>query len=129
MAEQQKTINFLQILDLFNHHYNHTYGTKGSMFEGLNEKDTLGTNNKMEQFHKYQLEHKTLEDTDIYIEDNIGEKNIYCLTINTKNIKRLYSNSFISLLFYVSELIEKLEKISKDKDDTIKLDWTINLLK
>ena len=97
----------LSLLDKFTLLYNHKNGTVGSIFEGINMKDSTSTNNKMEMFYEYMQDHDELsKKNQLYVDvyDSSAslptfEHTLYAL-IEGRNRKVKYiSFSYISLLY------------------------------
>lgn len=97
----------INIIDKFLRIYNIKHGTNGSMFENIDIKNPVHTNNKMETFYEYMQQHNSLylenpDYIDVYnynsevIIDGREEHEIYALIIDS-DIKYL-SLSYISLL-------------------------------
>ena len=102
--------NVLVLLDKFLQIYNVKHNTTGSMFENINIKDPLSTNDKMEMFYEYMKNHQDLfaenpEYINIYEPgeaiDNGNSYEVYALVTaeNGTTIKYI-SLSFLSLLTY-----------------------------
>jgi hypothetical protein len=102
----------IDIVNLFIEFYNKTNDSDGSFFENINLKDPSATNHKMEMFYQLMLEHKSLDDSDIYDKNTFksihDDGDIYCLVVQKK--LKYFSYSFISLLY----MILKYKKENKD---------------
>lgn len=101
-------IDSIEILNLFLIIYNKKYRRTGNMFENIDIKDPLSTNDKTELFYEYMTEHNNLSnqnknlvdvyEPDVYME-NKNNNDIYALLTDT-NKKLIYKSfSYISLLF------------------------------
>lgn len=99
--------NKIDIIDKFLQIHNIKYNTNGSLFEGINDKDQCSTNEKMELFYEYMIEHASLEKEnpsfiDVY-EPNVTIDNescdIYTLVKGKNREIKYISLSFISLLY------------------------------
>lgn len=97
----------LNLFDKFTEIYNAKYNAKGSLFEGINEKDLTSTNDKMELFYEYMQYHNDLakenpEMIDVYDPDskiiNSDKHEIYALCVGKEKKPVYISLSFISLL-------------------------------
>lgn len=111
MDNKTETINAfdsIEILNLFLKIYNKKYRRVGNMFENIDIKDPLSTNDKTELFYEYMTEHNNLFkqnismtdvfEPDMYME-NKNNNDIYALLTDT-NKKLIYKSfSYISLLF------------------------------
>jgi hypothetical protein len=97
----------LKMMDKFLQIYNKKHQTSGSIFENVNIKDPSATNDKMELFYEYMLEHQSLqaendELTDVYEPDmkieNSDSYEVYALVMGKNSKTKYISLSFISLL-------------------------------
>lgn len=99
----------IELINTFNKVYNKTYRKNGNMFENIDIKDPLSTNDKTELFYEYMQEYKDLQqlsanlvdvyETDMYMENKDNNNNIYVL-ITDDDKKLIYKSfSYISLLF------------------------------
>lgn len=97
----------LRLLDKFIQIYNTKYNTSGSFFEGIDVKNPIATNDRMEMFYEYMKEHQNLlQENPAYVDvyepgvaiENPDSNEVYSL-ITCKDSKQIYlSLSFISLL-------------------------------
>ena len=103
--DPNKAIN---IIDKFLQIYNTKYQKSGSLFESIDLKDPLSTNEKMEMFYEYMQNHKILEAMNpAYVDvcgpedqlDNAENHDIYALVTNEDSTIKYISLSFISLLY------------------------------
>lgn len=109
-----KTVNPDKAIDLvekFLRIYNVKNKVNGSMFEGVDPRNSLMINDKMETFWEYVDEYKTLENenseyVDVYgpgdVINNPNSYDIYAL-ITDKNETKYISLSFLSLLYVGSD--------------------------
>ena len=107
--------NVLTLFDKFLIIYNKKYNTTGSMFENVDIKNPLSTNEKMELFYEYITDHKALYDEnpnyiDVYDPDykieNSDSHDVYALIIGKTSSIKYLSLSFISLLIIGCQKIE-----------------------
>jgi len=97
----------LRVLDKFIQIYNTKNNTCGSFFEGIDIKNPIATNDRMEMFFEYMKEHQNLlQENPSYVDvyepgvaiENSDSNEVYSL-ITKKDSKTIYlSLSFISLL-------------------------------
>jgi|UniRef100_A0A6C0BEN3 hypothetical protein len=115
-----------KMLNMFLKMYNSTYHTKGSFFDGIDEKDPFTTNHKMELFYQYIEEHKDLLKIDkkyinVYKSEN---KDSLCNDINKDVyviVRKNVSSEYISLS-YINLLITGINKYNhKEEWKIIKL--------
>jgi len=120
-----RSANMLILIDKFLQIYNMKYDKSGSIFEDINIKDPLSTNDKMELFYEYMQDHASLESenknyTDVYgSNDEIPNENghdIYALVVGKERKVKYISLSFISLLYIGTQ------------EKGLKSDWSIIML-
>lgn len=99
---------YVNILDKFLQIYNMKYDKSGSLFENIDLKDPLSTNDKLELFYEYMEEYSDLQSENInYIDvyspsvtiPNDDNHDIYALIIGKNRKIKYISLSFISLLY------------------------------
>lgn len=104
-------IKAIDLIDKFLRIYNIKNNVTGSMFEGVDPKNSLMINDKMETFWEYVDEYKTLENEnseyiDVYGPDDVINNphsyDIYALITDKKETKYI-SLSFLSLLYVASD--------------------------
>lgn len=97
----------IDIIDKFLQIYNRKHGLNGSMFENVDIKNPVDTNDKMELFYEYMEMHKCLYDenpdyVDVYdpndTVDGSDENNVYALVTGKDSSIKYISLSYISLL-------------------------------
>jgi hypothetical protein len=107
--------NVLTLFDKFLLIYNKKYNASGSMFENVDIKNPMSTNEKMELFYEYMIDHKELYDenpnnVDVYDPEskieNSNSYDIYALIIGQSSSIKYLSLSFISLLTIGCQKIE-----------------------
>ena len=109
----------IELINIFLKIYNKKYKKKGDMFENVDIKDPLSTNDKTELFYEYMLIHKNLKqqntnlvdvyEPDVYME-NKDNNNIYALILDNDKKLIYKSFSYISLLFIgYKNLINNIE--------------------
>jgi hypothetical protein len=111
MAEPSDTIDpsrTMEMLNKFIEIYNTQHQTTGSMFDNVDPKDLIGTNDKMEMFYEYIAEHRerSTENSNLVAVygcddqiDNPASHPIYAL-VRGKSVPRYISASYISLLYH-----------------------------
>jgi len=97
----------IDVIEKFLQIYNTKTGHIGSIFDKINVKDPTDTNEPMEMFYEYMLEHASLfeenqEYVDVYVPDIFEELNkeheVYALVIGKEAHVKYLSYSYISLL-------------------------------
>ena len=98
----------IELINTFLKIYNKKYKKNGDMFENIDIKDPLSTNDKTELFYEYMQIHKNLQQQntilvdvygpDIYME-NKNNNDIYALILDNDKKLIYKSFSYISLLF------------------------------
>ena len=98
----------VELVNTFLKIYNKKYKKNGDMFENIDVKDPLSTNDKLELFYEYMQIHKNLQqlntnlvdvyEPDIYM-DNKDNNDIYALILDVDKKLVYKSFSYISLLF------------------------------
>ena len=109
----------IELINIFLKIYNKKYKKKGDMFENVDIKDPLSTNDKTELFYEYMLIHKNLQQQDTQLVDvyepdmymeNKDNNNIYALILDNDKKLIYKSFSYISLLFIgYKNLINNIE--------------------
>lgn len=106
----------IEMLNQFLRIYNKKYNKDGSLFENVNAKDPLSTNEKTELFYEYMQNHQSLQSiqqdlVDVYdVNAQIPMSDvhdIYVLIIGDDRKLKYKSLSFISLLYIGYSTIEK----------------------
>jgi hypothetical protein len=97
----------LTFIDKFLQIYNTKHNTAGSMFENIDVKNPISTNDKMEMFYEYIQNHKDLnKENPVYIDvyepnvkiENSESYDVFALVIGKESSILYLSLSFISLL-------------------------------
>ena len=98
----------IEMINMFLKLYNKKYKTNGNLFENIDIKDPLSTNDKTELFYEYMEIHNNLQqknnvlvdvyEPDMYI-DNKNNDNIYMLITDADKRILYKSLSYISLLY------------------------------
>jgi hypothetical protein len=101
-------ITSINIIDKFLHIYNAKNGTIGPIFAGIDIKDPVATNNKMETFYGYMQQHKLLHDenpvlidvydSDVDVKTIVGRDDHEMYALIKDTTVKFLSLSFISLL-------------------------------
>ena len=98
----------IELINTFLKIYNKKYKKNGDMFENINIKDPLSTNDKTELFYEYMQIHKNLQQqntnlVDVYepntYMDNKDNNDIYALILDNDKKLVYKSFSYINLLF------------------------------
>lgn len=97
----------IDIIEKFLQIYNRKHNTNGSMFENVDIKNPVDTNDKMEMFYEYMEIHRLLaEENQDYIDvygpndeiEGSNENNVYALVTGKDSKIKYISLSYISLL-------------------------------
>lgn len=108
----------LDMFDKFLQMYNFKHNTTGSMFDGINTKDPLSVNDKLEVFYQYVSEYKYLKNINQKYTDVYHAGDIICNDINF-DVYALIANKttvYISLS-YISLLITGINNKEKVGDN------------
>lgn len=106
----------IEILNQFTRIYNEKYRKNGSMFENMNVKDPVSTNDRTELFYQYMQNHQEMQGrkqdlVDVYEPDACIEDSetydVYALIVGSDRKLKYKSLSFISLLFIGYKTMEK----------------------
>lgn len=97
----------LSLIDKFLQIYNIKHNTVGSIFENIDLKDPIATNDKMEMFYEYMTDHCELHNSNpVYIDvyepnmniENSESYDVFALVEGKHSNIKYLSLSFISLL-------------------------------
>lgn len=97
----------IDIIEKFLQIYNIKYGSTGSIFEKVDIKDPVDTNDKMEMFYELMMAHALLaQENPDYVDiygpndtiDGSDENNVYAIVIGKESTIKYISLSYISLL-------------------------------